>query len=68
MCNFARETAGAARTRSSLRPLLRVACALYLLGRTNLQNSGAVCRENAELCLYAWRILRDATQGRGSSG
>ena len=29
---FAHETAGAARTRSSPRPLLRVACALYFFG------------------------------------
>ena len=46
---FAHETAGAARTRSSPRPLLRVAprpllrvaCALFFLGRMILQNSGA---------------------------
>ena len=48
---FAHETAGAACTRSSLRPLLRVACALYLLGRMILQNSGAACREKAEFAI-----------------
>src|ERR1700759_2877693 len=43
---LAHETAGAACTRSSLRPLLRVACALFFLGEGYLQNSGSVCREN----------------------
>src|ERR1700728_1488694 len=50
LSTLARETAGAARTRSSPRPLLRVACALFFLGRTNLQNSGAVSRENVGVC------------------
>ena len=61
---FARETAGAARTRSSLRPLLRVACpplgvTLRPLLRGALrpvlreggifqQDSGATCREIAK--------------------
>src|ERR1700754_3276329 len=49
LSTYARETAGAARTRSSLRPLLRVACALFLLGRNNLQSSGTACRENAHV-------------------
>src|ERR1700689_2491013 len=53
MCAFllmhiAHETAGAARTRSSLRPLLRVACALSFWGVANLQTSGAVRRENED--------------------
>jgi hypothetical protein len=41
----AHETAGAARTRFSLRLLLRVACALSR-GGNDLQASGALCREN----------------------
>src|ERR1700733_12614478 len=41
-CIFAHETAGAARTRSSLRPL-------FFWGRMNLQTSGECCRENAEV-------------------
>ena len=40
--HFAHETAGAARTRSSLRPLC--------FGRNDLKTSGAACRENAEVC------------------
>jgi hypothetical protein len=39
---FARETAGAASTRRSLRPLL--------LGRNDLQGPGERCRGNAEVC------------------
>jgi hypothetical protein len=39
---FAHETAGAARTRSSLGPDLWA---------NDLQNSGEVCRENAKVCL-----------------
>jgi hypothetical protein len=51
LCLFARETAGAARTRSSLRPSWdRTAPSIFWDGM-NLQNSGAVCRENAELRL-----------------
>ena len=63
---FARETAGAARTRSSLRPLLRVALlplgvALLPLGvalrplssegKPSWINSDELRRENAEVCL-----------------
>ena len=58
---FAHETAGAARTRSSPRPLLRVACALFFLGdEMNLQDSGTSCRENAEVHRgLAERLLED---------
>ena len=48
LMHIAHETAGAARTRSSPRPLLRVACALFFWGGTNLQTSGAVRRENED--------------------
>jgi hypothetical protein len=41
--HIAHETAGAARTRSSLRPL-------FLEGGMFLQNSGAWCRENGDAC------------------
>ena len=41
LCINAHETAGAARTRSSLRPLT-------FEGQRKLQTSDAVCRENAE--------------------
>src|ERR1700744_6324686 len=51
VCYFAHETAGAARTRSSPRPLLRVALRPLIFGANELQNSGAVCREKAEVCL-----------------
>ena len=48
LMHIAHETAGAARTRSSPRPLLRVALRpLVFEGETNLQNSGASCRGNA---------------------
>jgi hypothetical protein len=50
LSTLAHETAGAARTRSSPRPLLRVALRpLFFWGPMNLQNSGAVCRENARV-------------------
>jgi hypothetical protein len=61
--SFAHETAGAARTRSFLRPLLRVAPApSEFLGRMNLQNSGEGCRENADA--YPAVIAREG--GRSS--
>jgi hypothetical protein len=41
---FAHETAGAARTRSSLRPLIS-------WGETKLQSLGATCRKNAKVRL-----------------
>ena len=47
---FAHETAGAARTRSSLRPL-------FFRGE-RLQASGAACRENAELRPAVFPALR----------
>jgi len=43
LCNFAHETAGAARTRSSLRPL-------FSEGQGFWQTSGDQRRENAEAC------------------
>jgi hypothetical protein len=43
MHSIAHETAGAARTRSSLRPL-------SFGGGVFLQTSGACCRENAAVC------------------
>src|ERR1700744_5399256 len=57
---LAHETAGAARTRSSLRPLLRiasalssrVACALFFWGEGYLQNSGGCRRENVDSHLF----------------
>src|SRR5271156_3514506 len=60
LCIVAHETAGAARTRSSLRPLL--------LGRMILQNSGASRGGNEELrpVLLLLRILRDALLGRSA--
>src|ERR1700739_2465123 len=71
---FARETAGAARTRSSLRPLLRVALrpllrvALRPLSREGgifQQNSGVTCREIAKLCFLHLAPL--AGRGRRAS-
>src|SRR5258708_39305752 len=44
LCMFAHETAGAARTRRSLRPLISE-------GGSEQQNSGELSREIAELCL-----------------
>src|ERR1700729_900458 len=44
LCINAHETAGAARTRSSLRPFV-------LRGGANLQTSGAVRRENEKVCV-----------------
>jgi hypothetical protein len=58
-CIFAHETAGAARTRSSLRPLY--------FGRNDLQNSGAACREKARLCLEPSTSLRGALATKQSS-
>src|SRR5687768_5881330 len=49
---FAHETAGAARTRSSLRPLT------FRGGETKCKTSGASRRENAELCLPSLRAKR----------
>ena len=59
LCIIAHETAGAARTRSSLRPLLRVALlplgvALRPLsseGKPSWINSGELRRESVEMCL-----------------
>src|SRR5258708_19153540 len=51
LCMFAHETAGAARTRSSLRPL-------KLRGRNDLQTSGASCREIAKSCNWSTVIAR----------
>src|SRR5258707_7941631 len=48
---IAHETAGAARTRSSLRPL-------KLRGRNDLQTSGASCREIAKSCNWSAVIAR----------
>src|SRR5665213_78167 len=46
LMHIAHETAGAARTRLSLRPLLRVACALLLLGANEIADLGqCVSRE-----------------------
>jgi hypothetical protein len=45
MCLFARETAGAASTRHSLRPVL--------FGRNDLQSPGETRRGNAKVCLSA---------------
>ena len=52
--SIAHETAGAARTRSSLRPLLRVACALLLLGgRSLIANLGhSVSRERESMSSF----------------
>jgi hypothetical protein len=44
LCSFAHETAGAARTRLSLRPLLSE-------GGNKQQTSGDMRRENAKVCL-----------------
>jgi hypothetical protein len=45
LCIIARETAGAARTRLSLRPLVS-------RGRKSTQSSGVSRREIAKLCLW----------------
>src|SRR6202051_3995386 len=45
LCIFAHETAGAARTRLSLRPLV------LFRGWQSTQTSGTSCRENVKLCL-----------------
>src|SRR6185437_7274990 len=78
----AHETAGAARTRSSPRPLLRVACALLLRGGEPNGKPRAKCRrEKAEVCvthpsrrapaaqaLPAERALQDEVSLRRASG
>src|SRR5271168_810277 len=46
---FAHETAGAARTRSSLRPSWDRTAPSFFWGRMNLQNSGEYCREIVDL-------------------
>jgi hypothetical protein len=52
LMHIAHETAGAARTRSSPRPLLRGACALCLKREQTICKTRAkVCRENAKVCL-----------------
>src|ERR1700743_3766664 len=56
---FAHETSGAARTRSSLRPLF--------LGRMILQNSGECCRDNAEVCLVIVARMSEATCGTAAA-
>jgi hypothetical protein len=55
LMHSAHETAGAARTRSSLRPLT-------FWGVRNLQTSGASCRENTDAYLFVIARLDRATQ------
>jgi hypothetical protein len=52
--HFARETAGAASTRRSLRPLL--------FGRNDLQSPGETRRGNAEVCFHAVIARSEATK------
>src|SRR6185437_4788916 len=54
----AHETAGAARTRSSPRPLLRVACALFRRGANEMVSLGQIHVARMRRC--TWPILRDA--------
>ena len=58
---FAHETAGAARTRSSLRPLFEGrACALYLLGADEFAKPRAQCAARMRRCVVIYEILRGA--------
>jgi hypothetical protein len=60
-----RAAAGARCTRLSLRPLLRVACALSFYGRiVFMHDSGKCCRENAMVRLRLLTSLRGANGSR----
>ena len=50
LSTYAHETAGAARTRSSLHPLFEGRLRPLFWGPMNLQTSGECCRENADAC------------------